>query len=241
MTSTPHSIATDDAIRWLRKLPQHSVDLVLSDPPYSSGGFNESQRRGGTSTSDTMPWLLGDALSTPAIGYLVREVALECRRVVRPGGAMQLFTDWKMATILPPIVESAGWRYRALVVWDKGSHGSGQGWLPQHELVMVFADPAVEWHAHTSNVIRCSRISPKAREHVTEKPTNLLVALMRPHVSRGGVVADPFAGSGSLILAADRMGATAWCCDADPQHLPTMERRASRQHSNGDLTLEGAA
>lgn len=106
-----HTITIDDAIRWLRTLPTASVDMVLSDPPYASGGYNESQRRGGSSSSDQLPWLLGDALGTMAMAYLIREVALECRRIVKPGGAMSLFCDWKMLPVLPPVIESAGWRY----------------------------------------------------------------------------------------------------------------------------------
>lgn len=221
-----HQIATDDAVRWLRQLPAASVDLALTDPPYSSGGYNESGRRSGSSSSDSMPWLLGDGLSTPGICYLIREVALELRRVVKGTGALDMFTDFKMAAILAPVMESAGWRYRSLIVWDKTSQGSGQGWMPQHELIMHFGSADTAYLTSQANVIRCKRVAKDAREHVTEKPVDLLVALMRPHVLGGGVVVDPFAGSGSVIEAASRLGAVAWCCDADPGRLPAMQRRA---------------
>lgn len=221
-----HQVAVDDAIRWLRALPRASADLAQTDPPYSSGGFNESGRRSGSSSSDSMPWLLGDGLSTPGICHLIREVALELRRVVKPTGALNMFTDFKMAAILAPVMESAGWRYRALIVWDKTSHGSGQGWMPQHELIMHFGSADTVYLAHQPNVIRCKRVGKDEREHVTQKPVDLLVALGRPHLTTGSVAIDPFAGSGTMIEAATRLGAVAWCADADPRHLPAMERRA---------------
>lgn len=232
-----HVVAINDAIRWLRGLPDASVDLVLTDPPYSSGGFNESGRRSGSSYSRDMPWLMGDALSTPGICHLIREVAIECRRVVKSTGAMDLFTDFKMAAILAPVIESAGWRYRSLIVWDKTSHGSGQGWMPQHELVMHFGSADTVYLAHQPNVIRCRRVPKDEREHPTQKPEDLLLTLMRPHVVSGGVVADPFAGSGSVMGAASRLGAVAWCCDADPERLPAMRRRA--EYSGVPQTLPG--
>lgn len=146
-----HVVAINDAIRWLRALPDASVDLVLTDPPYSSGGFNESGRRSGSSYSRDMPWL------------------------------------------------------------------------------MVFA--LVLRHASAPNDVRLVRHVP------TQKPEDLLLTLMRPHVVSGGVVADPFAGSGSVIGAASRLGAVAWCCDADPERLPAMRCRA--EYSGVPQTLPG--
>jgi len=221
-----HTTATDDAIRFMRSLGAGSADCVVTDPPYSSGGFNESQRRDGSSTSEVLPWLTGDALGTLAMAHLLREFALEARRVVRPGGSMHVFCDWKMAGVFAPVIESAGWRYRSLIVWDKGNPGSGQGFRPAHEFVLHFADPSTQYLAHPGNVIRCPRVPNAEREHATQKPVDLLVALLQPICPRGGVIVDPFSGSGSIIEAAERIGAVAWTCDADPAHRPAAERRA---------------
>lgn len=173
-----HQIATDDAVRWLRQLPAASVDLALTDPPYSSGGYNESGRRSGSSSSDSMPWLLGDGLSTPGICYLIREVALELRRVVKGTGALDMFTDFKMAAILAPVMESAGWRYRSLIVWDKTSQGSGQGWMPQHELIMHFGSADTAYLTSQANVVQARREGcPRARDREARRPAR------RPHAA----------------------------------------------------------
>lgn len=230
MDASDHAVATDDAVRWLRSLPESSVDAIITDPPYSSGGFNESGRRGGSSSSKALPWLMGDAMSTQAIAHLIREVALEARRVVKPGATMSMFCDWKMVPVFTPAVESAGWRWRSQVVWDKGApghHGVG-GFTPQHEMVLHFADPSTRYLCGVPNVIRVPRVHHAERDHPTQKPVDLLVALMRPIIEpgTGAVIADPFAGSGTIIEAAARFGAVAWCCDADPTHRPALERRA---------------
>lgn len=232
-----HLVATEDAIRWLRTLPAGSVDHMLSDPPYSSGGFNESQRRSGSSQSKSMPWLQGDALWTLAMAHLLREVALEARRVIKPGGTMSLFSDWKMVPVFVSVVESAGWRWRAQIVWDKMNFGHGRGWMPQHEMVLHFADASTRYVKCVPNVIRCARVPNASREHPTQKPVDLLCALLAPVVEPGthAVIADPFAGSGSLIEACQRLGLTAWCCDADPAHAPAMQRRAEQRGLQGGL------
>lgn len=221
-----HTAATDDAVRFLRSLPAGSADCVVTDPPYSSGGFNESQRAAGSSESRSLPWLMGDAMGTLGMSHLLREFALEARRVVKPAGSLNVFSDWKMATLFAPVVESAGWRYRALCVWDKEHFGQGMGYLPQHELILHFADVSTRYHGQIANVIRCKRVRHTERDHPTQKPVDLLVALLRPICPAGGIVVDPFAGSGSIIEAAERIGATAWTCDADPAHRPAAERRA---------------
>lgn len=105
---------------------------------------------------------------------------------------------------------------------------------------VVAINDAIRWlralpDASVDLVIRCRRVPKDEREHPTQK--DLLLTLMRPHVVSGGVVADPFAGSGSVIGAASRLGAVAWCCDADPERLPAMRCRA--EYSGVPQTLPG--
>lgn len=101
MDASDHAVATDDAVRWLRSLPESSVDAIITDPPYSSGGFNESGRRGGSSSSKALPWLMGDAMSTQTErvaddrDYDCPQCAL-CGRLLAP-----LETDARAVTTTP--------------------------------------------------------------------------------------------------------------------------------------------
>lgn len=61
--------------------------------------------------------------------------------------------------------------------------------------------------------------------HPTTKPVGLWETFMRPSSRKGDVVIDPFLGSGTTLIAAERMGLVARVCDLDPKHVDTAVRR----------------
>lgn len=197
-----------DCLDILRTLPDCSADAVVTDPPYCSGGFTETQRRGAKGqglrsvTLRRDGWFDGDVMGTAGLCELLRSVAVQTKRLIRPGGSLLVFCDWRMLVSLQPAIESAGVRLQNLVVWDKGSMGLGQGFRPQHELIMHFTFGGFKGHDNaTSNVLKCSRTHASKREHPTEKPVELLRRLVVAATPPGGTVLDPFAGSGTTGVA----------------------------------------
>lgn len=79
----------------------------------------------------------------------------------------------------------------------------GTGFRPQHELVMQFVKGVGKYYAKDGrNVIDCPRQNVNTRLHQTQKPTELLKHMIRVTTPEGGVVVDPFAGSGSTVVSA---------------------------------------
>jgi site-specific DNA-methyltransferase (adenine-specific) len=230
--SMNYEIRQGDALELLRGLDPGSVDAVITDPPYCAGAISESQRAvadGQGRRSENLKrfgWFVGDNMGTAGLTALLRAVAFEATRAVKPTGSMLIFCDWRMLTTLAPAIESAGVRYQGLVVWDKGSMGLGLGFRNQHELIMHFTFGAPEYHdAGTSNVLRVGRIHASDREHQTEKPPGLLDRLVRVVAPIGGLVVDPFCGSGSTGVAALRLGRRFIGCDRALEHVETARRR----------------
>jgi site-specific DNA-methyltransferase (adenine-specific) len=152
-------------------------------------------------------WFVGDNMSTAGLASLLRSMAFEALRVLKPTGSLLCFCDWRMLATLAPAIESAGLRYQGLVVWDKGNMGLGNGFRAQHELVMHFTAGSPEYHDKgTSNVLSAKRINAKVRQHQTQKPVELMAALLKVVAPPGGVVLDPFMGSGSTGVAAVENG-----------------------------------
>ena len=202
-----------DALESLSHLPAHSVDAIVTDPPYCSGGFSEAGRqsaKGQGLRSETIRadgWFTGDNMGTAGLLFLLRSVALEGLRIARPSGSLLVFLDWRMYPNVVPALESAGLRYQNLVVWDKGSLGLGTGFRPQHELIAHFTFGAPKYYAvNESNVIRCKRVPPHYRDHPTQKPVELMERLLSVVCPKGGTVLDPFCGSGSTGVAAKKLG-----------------------------------
>lgn len=221
-----------DGLQMLADQDTAIADCVITDPPYCAGGISESQRTraaGQGLRSENIRrfgWFIGDNMGTAGLVWLLRAVAVQAARVVKPTGSLLVFCDWRMLPTLQPAIESAGLRYQSLVVWDKGNMGLGRGFRSQHELIMHFTMGEPEYHdLGTSNVLRCARVDADDREHQTQKPVELLDRLVGVASPPGGLVIDPFCGSGSTGVAARRTGRRFLGSDIDGEHVSTARRR----------------
>ncbi|MFC8583194.1 DNA-methyltransferase [Streptomyces sp. NPDC057217] len=194
-----------EALAVLRGMPDESVDVILTDPPFSSGGRRESARSLRKSMirgTEDDAWIAGDAMSTNGFLWIMREVGWQARRVLKPGGHLLAFIDWRMAPTLSAALESADLRQHPILVWDKTYFGMGSMFRNQHEFIvhMTAGNPGAPQRRDVGNVIPCKPIRGGA--HPTEKPVPLLRTLLSVVCPGGGTVVDPFAGSGATGVAA---------------------------------------
>jgi DNA modification methylase len=234
-----------DGLTVLASLADASVDCIVTDPPYCSGGVSEASRTqapGQGLRSENVRrfgWFTGDNMTTAGLLFLIREVAFESCRVVKPSGSLVVFCDWRMVPTLAPAIESAGLRYQNEIVWNKGSLGLGTGFRGQQEKALHFTYGSPEYHAaDVGNVITLPRIG-KDREHQTQKPTKLLRDIIRVVCPPGGTVFDPFAGSGSTGVAALAEGRRAILVERDPGHYATALKRLRQADGVGSLFERG--
>lgn len=221
-----------DCLDYMRSMPDGSIDAVITDPPYCSGSVSEASRtaaKGQGLRSENIKrlgWFVGDNMGTAGLVWLIRSMAVEAMRLMKGSGSMLVFCDWRMAPNLIPAVESAGFRYQNLIVWDKKHMGLGNGFRARHELIMHMTCGSPEYHDKgTPNVIQCGRVSTEDREHQTQKPVDLIAQLVRVVCPSGGTVLDPFAGSCTLAEACLQTGRNYICIERDPDHVATGERR----------------
>lgn len=212
MTTTA-KILFSDCLLALPKIEDETVDAVVTDPPYCSGGFSESGKKSAkgqglrSETLKKIGWFANDNMTTGGLVWLLRACMVEAERILKPGGSALIFTDWRMVPALAPALESSGLRYQNQIVWDKGSPGLGTGFRPQHEMILHYVKGSAVFHdCAAGNVIRCPRTSRKIKTHQTEKPVQLLESLIRVVSPEGGTVLDMFAGSGSTGEACQNLG-----------------------------------
>jgi site-specific DNA-methyltransferase (adenine-specific) len=234
-----------DALEAMADLDQ--VDALITDPPYCSGAVSEAARtsaKGQGLRSESLKrfgWFVGDNMGTAGLAFLLRSVAFRALEILNPEGSLLFFCDWRMVPMLAPAIESAGVRFQNLVVWDKESMGLGLGFRAQHELILHFSAGSPKYHdLGTPNVIKSRRISSSDREHQTEKPVDLLERLARVVTPPGGVVLDPFMGSGSTGVAAIGAGLRFIGIERDPLHFDTACRRLEAAHAQRPLFEEAA-
>ena len=197
------------------------IDSVVTDPPYSSGGFNEAGKAGGSvGTTAEKRLIQGDTMSSAGYFALMR-------RVLRGADASgcYVFTDWRMWPFTTEAVELSGYRLRGMLVWNKGHGGMGARWKAQHELICWGTRVVSEMGEGLGNVLTVSRSGN--RLHPTEKPVELLAALVGN--SEGDSILDPFMGSGTTLVAAKRAGKRAIGIELEERYCEIAARRLQQE------------
>ena len=196
-------------------------DLVLTDPPYCSGGFQESQRSAGSvGTSATHKQIANDRLSSRGFANLIKASVFAIEAPF-----FYIFTDWRMWVYLFDVAESSSAGVRSMITWNKGTPGMGLGWRAQHELVMWATrkqPPYAKGFPGLGNVISLPR--QKNDLHTTQKPVELIKTLLQC-TPFARVVAEPFAGSGTTIMACELEGRSCVASELDPAYVDVCVKR----------------
>ena len=198
MSNLPlNQIICGDCLDELAKLPEKSVDLILTDPPFFVPATHYQSR---------IKWQksFGDLTPLKAFWKTVND---ELARVLKPTGHIMVFCNAESYPVFfIPTYEKFD-KVKTLV-WDKTRVGLGHIFRNQHELIMW-----ARWQEHKviedgklrADVISFPATLTKDREHPVEKPTELLEHLISATTNKGDIVLDPFAGGGSTLLAASNL------------------------------------
>lgn len=148
-----------DSLAILSNLPSDSIDAVLTDPPYSSGGASLSAKQADpaskyqqSGTRRQYPPMLGDAKDQRSWTHWCMLWLAECWRISRDGAPLMVFTDWRQLPALTDALQGAGWRWLGIVPWDKPlpDHKWGDFVSSVSSLSMV---PRGAWRRH--HVLAC--------------------------------------------------------------------------------------
>lgn len=202
-----------DALAVLPTITTDSVDLVLTDPPYNSGGRTNAERglqtaRGKYVSGDAGHQLTdfpGDNRDQRSYAYWLTLVLIECLRASRTGASLLVFTDFRQLPATSDALQAAGWTWRGIIPWHKPiARPQRDGFRRECEYILWGSNGQPYRHAepiYLPGLVRGSQPRGRDRVHITQKPLDVLSELCRV-CPPGGTVLDPFAGSGSTGLAA---------------------------------------
>jgi len=240
MTHPVKSVAFDlcaqDAVVWLRELPSDSVDMVVTDPAYES---LEKHRAIGTTTrlkhskASSNDWF--KIFPNARFGELFRELY----RVLRKDSHFYLLCDAETMFIAKPEAEQAGFRFWKPLVWDKCTIGMGYHYRARYEFILFFEKGKRRLNdLGIADIITVPRIRGG---YPAEKPAEIADVLIRQSSNNGDVVCDPFMGSGSVGMAALRLGRRFLGNDLNPEAVRIAAQRL-REFGDGrvppEVTLE---
>ena len=199
-----------DALRVLAALPDASVDAVVADPPYSSGGMMRGDRAQSTRTKyvqssaqHEIPDFSGDSRDSRAYAYWSALWLSEALRVTKSGGACLIFTDWRQLPTTTDGLQAGGWVWRGVVPWNKPASRPSKGRFANSCEYVVWG---TNGGRDGDTIDGClpgffTASPPREREHITQKPVDVMRQLVRI-APPGGVILDPFMGAGTTGVAA---------------------------------------
>lgn len=236
MTHPVKSVAFDlcaqDAVVWLRELPSDSVDMVVTDPAYES---LEKHRAIGTTTrlkhskASSNDWF--KIFPNARFG----ELFCELYRVLRRDSHFYLLCDAETMFIAKPEAEQAGFRFWKPLVWDKCTIGMGYHYRARYEFILFFEKGKRRLNdLGIADIITVPRIRGG---YPAEKPAEVADVLIRQSSSQGEVVCDPFMGSGSVGIAALRLGRRFLGNDLNPEAVRIAAQRL-REFGEGRVPPE---
>jgi DNA modification methylase len=157
------------------------------------------------------------------------------------GSIHQICMDWRHMWEMLAAGRKVYSELKNLCVWNKTNAGMGSFYRSKHELVFVWKSGTA---AHTNNFelgqhgrnrtnvwdyagissMRAGRLEELAM-HPTVKPVALVADAIKDCSRRGGLVLDPFCGSGTILIAAERTGRKARALEVDPSYVDVGVRR----------------
>lgn len=246
--TTRFTLHHGDSLAILPTLLSGSVDAIITDPPYSSGGMFRADRTQSTGNkyviggdeaaiASNRPGFHGDNRDQRAFGYWCSLWLGECHRVAKDGAMLAVFCDWRQLPMMTDVVQAGGWVWRGIVPWNKTEATRPQkGWYrSQCEYVIVAAKGTPQRYADTdAPALPGFMVCPVERgtEHQTQKPLDLLRWILRI-TPTDGLILDPFAGSGTTGAAALLEGRSFIGCEMSAHYLAIAHRRCAEAATQG--------
>ncbi|CAM2792051.1 DNA-methyltransferase [Helicobacter felis] len=231
-----------DALEFMQGLPENSIDCVLIDPPYCSGGVKSlSDRR--KSTNDkylitrkdgkVYPEFIGDGKDQRAYTMWMGFIFAQIERVLKPNSYFFSFIDWRMLPALSDAVQLADLAWRGAIVWDKGRSARpfANGFRQQCEFIVWGTKGVLEPQEFYGYGYKEAKIHPNTKQHATQKPLEILKHCLEI-VPKGGIVLDCFCGSGSTGVACAQMGLDFIGVEKSAQYAQIAQENLQRAFKN---------
>lgn len=227
-----------DCLEYMRTMPDKSVDAVITDPPYSSGGMYRADRAAATNkkyqisfeTERTYSAFSGDNRDQRSFEKWCAWWMSLALRVTKDGGIMGCFIDWRNLASVVDSMQIAGWVYRGITPWYKGTDQRPvKGWFRRNIEYIVWGSCGAMLTGHLADG-ECldgmffHRINGIEKLHQTGKPVELMqdIISVRPNIK---IVFDPFMGSGTTGIACIAKEKDFIGCEMSKDYFAIAERR----------------
>jgi DNA modification methylase/ParB-like chromosome segregation protein Spo0J len=205
-----------DSLELLPRMQAGTIDLIVTDPPFGLDLFREGQATSGARLAQHAGSMYDD--DAFKVMNMLDKVVMHCARLLKPNGhAYFFFHMTKYEEMYIMLRKHFGNRQGSTdfaieetpIMWIKNTPGIGdpnEKWVYAYEPCFFVNRGRHLIKPQAFNYLRYDTIPPNQKVHPTEKPSALLRHLISASALPGEVVLDPFAGSGSTLVACVELG-----------------------------------
>ena len=196
-----NKIINADCLEFMATLPDGCIDLILTDPPYlinykTSYRQNKKHKFCSSIANDNNPELTA---------MYIRE----CYRILKNNTAMYMFCSPDKIDYFKQEIEKY-FKLKNIIIWVKNNHTAGDleaQFGKKYEMILYAnkGQAKINGKRHT-DIWRYNRVAGNEQPHQNQKPVALLSRAIESHSNIGDIVFDGFIGSGSTLVAAERLG-----------------------------------
>lgn len=204
--------------------------IVVTDPPYLAR-YAAEQRP--TNIRKKAKWapILNDDLPEAEYAVLLERAFENMRRFMAPGAALYCWNGFAQFGRMYDLLIKLNFHVGGVIVWEKPCPSPSYADYSWQSEFCCYAwlkgNGAHRWYGpHTeSNVWKCGRDSAVSLKHPSQKPVELPERALRNSSQRGDIVLDMFLGSGSTLVAAERLGRKCFGLELEPRYVDAIVRR----------------
>ena len=165
--------------------------------------------------------------------------------MLKPGGAFYIWGGYATCANYLPALEESGLYFSQAIIWVKNQPVlTRKDFMGAHECAFYgWREGAAHWFnpetRNATDVWEVKKVHPMVMVHLTEKPVELAVRALTYSSRPGEVVLDLFGGSGSTLIAAEKLGRRARLMEIDPHYTDVIVRRW-QEFTGKKAVLEGS-
>jgi DNA modification methylase len=196
------------------------ADLMFSDPPYNVDyeGYTGEKLK-----------IKGDKLSSDDFRLFLERAFRSCRSAVKTGASVYICHSSSYQREFQNALEAAGFEVRCQIIWSKNTFAWGFGrYKFQHEPIFYghVAGQKDPWYGDKSQSTLWQEKKPAAnRLHPTMKPVELIERALVNSSKAGDLIFDPFGGSGSTMIACEKLGRKSALIELDLKYADVIVQR----------------
>ena len=223
-----------DCLELMKDIPDGSVDMILTDPPYLQG-YKTSYRK--NNHHEFCSEILNDTFQTGS--YMIVEFLKLSYQKLRSNSAILVFCNTNGIDFFKQEIENAGFKIKNIIVWVKNNHTAGDlkaSFGHQYEFVILANKGRRYIHGKRDNdVMFFDRVAGKEQLHQNQKPVDLLQYLVEKLSDSNDTVLDPFMGSGSTGVACVNTSRDFIGMELDDKYFKIAEQRIDEARHNFEL------